>query len=205
MANQLHGYNPSSYGGGAAGLYSSRSIADSYLSGESSFLGSSRYMGADPSSYSDRGSSMLFSQSDALRFSAADIGSRSYGGGIGVSQASWPGLDIGSAADPLGAGFKRPSECKCLLLGFLYIPSLHDCSFILASPCGFLPIWLFQPLVLSWRSKESKKSKVKGKYSNFSVMFDSYNAQLQLVFIHLKRPSALLGWSLVFLIQIASE
>ncbi|KAI8557339.1 hypothetical protein RHMOL_Rhmol04G0003000 [Rhododendron molle] len=110
MANQLHGYNPSSYGGGAAGLYSSRSIADSYLSGESSFLGSSRYMGADPSSYSDRGSSMLFSQSDALRYSAADIGSRSYGGGIGVSQASWPGLDIGSAADPLGAGFKRPSE-----------------------------------------------------------------------------------------------
>lgn len=112
MANQLHGYNPSSYGG-AASLYSSRSLTDSYLSGESSFLGSSRYMGADHSSYSDRGSSMLFNQSDALRFSAADIGSRSYGGGIGVSQASWPGVDIGasaSAADPFGVGFKRPSE-----------------------------------------------------------------------------------------------
>ncbi|XP_052207309.1 zinc finger CCCH domain-containing protein 37 [Diospyros lotus] len=135
MANQLFGYDSSNYRGGAASLsslYSSRSGADAYLSGDSSLLGSSRYLGADPlstnpssySSISERRSSMLFNQSDALRFSAADIGG-SYssaaarvasGGGIGAaaatqaSQASWSGLDVGAAAvDPL-AGIKRSSE-----------------------------------------------------------------------------------------------
>lgn len=119
------------------------SLTDSYYRVNRPSLGSSRYMGADHSSYSDRGSSMLFNQSDALRFSAADIGSRSYGGGIGVSQASWPGVDIGasaSAADPFGVGFKRPSESNCVsswisptFLSFHSVFSLYDCSFTFAS------------------------------------------------------------------------
>ncbi|XP_057507551.1 zinc finger CCCH domain-containing protein 37 isoform X1 [Actinidia eriantha] len=113
MANQLYGYNPSSgggssYGGGASNLYSSRSaLADTYLSADSSL---SRYLNADPSSsLSDRGigSSMLFSQSDALRFSSASSRIPS----IGVTQTSWPGVDIGAtASDPLVSGIKRPSE-----------------------------------------------------------------------------------------------
>ncbi|KAA8527213.1 hypothetical protein F0562_008558 [Nyssa sinensis] len=142
MANQLYGFNSSSYGGAAANLsswYPSRSIADSYLSADSSLIGSSRYLSSDPlpissskpssySSISERGPYMFFNQSDALRFSAADIGGAYSsetarvpgGGGIGAavatphlfSQASWPGLDVGAAAaiDPLIAGFKRPSE-----------------------------------------------------------------------------------------------
>ncbi|PSR95275.1 Zinc finger CCCH domain-containing protein [Actinidia chinensis var. chinensis] len=113
MANQLYGYNPSSggrsiYGGGASNVYSSRSsVADIYLSADSSL---SRYLSADrSSSLSDRGigSPMLFSQSDALRFSSSSARIP----GIGVTQTSWPGVDIGAASfDPLVSGIKRPSE-----------------------------------------------------------------------------------------------
>ncbi|KAK3042687.1 LOW QUALITY PROTEIN: hypothetical protein RJ639_000939, partial [Escallonia herrerae] len=125
MANQLYGYNPTSYGGGAGSLYSSGSIADQYLSSDSSLLGSSRYRGSDLlpsssrssySSISDRGPSMLFNHTDSIvgGYSAASRLS-----GHLASQASWPGppgVDVGasaaaaSAVDPLFAGFKRPSS-----------------------------------------------------------------------------------------------
>ncbi|KAK2971271.1 hypothetical protein RJ640_005100 [Escallonia rubra] len=126
MANQLYGYNPTSYGGGAGSLYSSGSIADQYLSSDSSLLGSSRYLGSDLlpssslssySSISDRGPSMLFNRTDSIvgGYSAASRLS-----GHLASLASWPGppgVDVGasaaaaaSAVDPLFAGFKRPSS-----------------------------------------------------------------------------------------------
>ncbi|GFZ12779.1 hypothetical protein Acr_23g0011640 [Actinidia rufa] len=152
MANQLYGYNPSSgggsiYGGGASNVYSSRSsVADIYLSADSSL---SRYLSADrSSSLSDRGigSPMLFSQSDALRFSSSSARVP----GIGVTQTSWPGVDVGaSSSDPLVSGIKRPSECKALLVLCLYISS-SGASPSLLSPCGFY----IQFLVLSSSSKE---------------------------------------------------
>ncbi|XAR67231.1 hypothetical protein NMG60_11001907 [Bertholletia excelsa] len=136
MADHLYGYNPSAYGGGAANLssvYSSRSVADTYLSADSSsLLGSSRYLSrssSNPPSYSsitERSSSMLFNQSDALRFSTADIGGgystasvRGSGAGVSVtptashlaSHVTWPNVDVGAGAvDSLVGGIKRPSE-----------------------------------------------------------------------------------------------
>ncbi|KAL6975030.1 Zinc finger CCCH domain-containing protein 37 [Sarracenia purpurea var. burkii] len=120
MANQLYGYDPNSYGGS---VYSSRSIANSYLPADSSYLASSRYLGSkplsitSPSSNPSTYSAMLYNQSDALR-SAAEIG-RAYSAAARVpgsasavsTHASWPGVDVGAAAavDPL-TGLKRPSD-----------------------------------------------------------------------------------------------
>ncbi|XP_028079961.1 zinc finger CCCH domain-containing protein 37 isoform X1 [Camellia sinensis] len=116
MANQLYGYNhhSSSYGGASnlSSLYSSRSVGDSFLSADSSLRGSSRYVGgADPLGGS---ASMLFSQSDAHRFSASDYSAARVSTSASshlASQLSWPGVDIGaaSAVDPYGA-IKRPSD-----------------------------------------------------------------------------------------------
>ncbi|XP_059661902.1 zinc finger CCCH domain-containing protein 37 isoform X2 [Cornus florida] len=110
MANQLYGYNPSSYGGGAnlSSVYSSRSLTDPYLPTDSSL---SRYLSSNPSSYSGiSGSSMLFNQSDSLRYSTADLGGAySASARVGTpatASASWATVDV---SDPL-AGIKRPSE-----------------------------------------------------------------------------------------------
>ncbi|XP_058101057.1 zinc finger CCCH domain-containing protein 37-like isoform X2 [Magnolia sinica] len=134
MANQIYGYN-SSYGG--TGLsYSSKlssgSVRDQYLS-DPSLIGSSRYLSSDPlssvdsSNFSvvDRGS-MLFNQSDSLRFSGGgDLGgiggtggfsASRIPGGIGAaaaatlslfSQTSWPGAD---GVEPAVSGIRWPAE-----------------------------------------------------------------------------------------------
>ncbi|KAL0306059.1 UNVERIFIED_CONTAM: Zinc finger CCCH domain-containing protein 37 [Sesamum radiatum] len=65
MANQLYGYTPSAYGGGGGAttsIYSSRSGTGSYLSSDTSLLGSSsRYLSADSlSSSSALSSSLLY-------------------------------------------------------------------------------------------------------------------------------------------------
>ncbi|XP_057473869.1 zinc finger CCCH domain-containing protein 37-like [Actinidia eriantha] len=63
--------------------------------------------GYNPSSDRGIGSPMLFSQSDALRFSSSSARVP----GICVTQTSWPGVDVGAASsDPLVSGIKRPSE-----------------------------------------------------------------------------------------------
>lgn len=117
MANQLYGYNTTSYGAGgaASNLSSLYSSADQYLAGDSSSLlggSSSRYLASDPyssayssaySSITDRTSSMLYGHSDSLT-----------GGYSAASRSSWPGppgVDVGSSAasvDPL-TGLKRSS------------------------------------------------------------------------------------------------
>ncbi|THF95340.1 hypothetical protein TEA_023935 [Camellia sinensis var. sinensis] len=63
---------PPDYGGASnlSSVYSSRSVGDSFLSADSSLRGSSRYVGG--ADLLGGSASMLFSQSDALRFSASD-------------------------------------------------------------------------------------------------------------------------------------
>ncbi|KAK9275661.1 hypothetical protein L1049_022928 [Liquidambar formosana] len=122
MANQLYGYNPT-YGAQAttAGLssgYSSRSLADQYLS-DSSLLASSRYLSSDPLASSGYSASSMYlnqnySSSDYGAYSAAvsripGVGSAVTNPSLG-SQASWSVDATGAAVDPLVAGYKRPSE-----------------------------------------------------------------------------------------------
>ncbi|XP_010260865.1 PREDICTED: zinc finger CCCH domain-containing protein 37 isoform X2 [Nelumbo nucifera] len=107
MANQIYGYNPSYGGTGLSTVYPSRltpgSVTDPYLSDSS--------------------------LNDALRFSGSDIGgiggaggfsTSRISGGIGtaaaastpplLSQATWPGVDVGAAVDPVVSGVKRSTE-----------------------------------------------------------------------------------------------
>ncbi|KAG8385939.1 hypothetical protein BUALT_Bualt03G0097300 [Buddleja alternifolia] len=114
MANQLYGYNPSTYGGAGGSttsLYTSRSASDSYLSADTSSLlsASSRYLTADPlsSSSSALSSSMLYnpdSYSSRISGLSATTPTHSYGP---------PGVDVGStvtSTDSLYAGLKRTSS-----------------------------------------------------------------------------------------------
>ncbi|CAK9173917.1 unnamed protein product, partial [Ilex paraguariensis] len=133
MANHLYGYNPTSYGGAAnlSSVYTSRSVADPYLSADSSLLSSSRYLTSDilssssasnlssiySSIISDRGpSSMLFSHTDALA-GGYSVATGNRVPGVSVTTGSWlgpPGVDVGAAAasslDPRLAGLKRPAS-----------------------------------------------------------------------------------------------
>ncbi|GLT69021.1 hypothetical protein SLA2020_412060 [Shorea laevis] len=130
MANQLYGYNTSSYGAASAAaaaavaatpslssVYASRSLSDPYLPDRTAL----RYIGSDPLDQS----SSKYSLSDyhrrfLLRTSSAASPTSSMYEGLRysttpnatshlVSQASWSSAD-GAAADPLLAGMKRPSE-----------------------------------------------------------------------------------------------
>ncbi|CAA0818050.1 Zinc finger CCCH domain-containing protein 37 [Striga hermonthica] len=108
MANHLYGYSTGGYGsgGGTTSLYTPRSGADSYLSSDTSLLGTSaRYLSGDSlSSSSTLSSSLLYNtDSNSARISGLSITTptQSYGP---------PGVDAGSAAaDSLYAGLKRTS------------------------------------------------------------------------------------------------
>jgi hypothetical protein len=81
MANQLYGYNTSSYGAAPAAAAATSSLSSVYDSRSLSDRTILRYIGSDPST---------------TKYSLSD------------PQASWPSADV-AAADPL-AGIKRPSE-----------------------------------------------------------------------------------------------
>ncbi|KAH6777185.1 floral homeotic protein [Perilla frutescens var. hirtella] len=111
MSNQLYGYTSTTYGGaggGAGGLFNSRSTADSYIPADSSLLGtSSRYLSADLlSSSSAISSSLLYnpeSYSARIPGLSGTTPTRSYGP---------PGVDVAATVptDPLYAGLKRTSS-----------------------------------------------------------------------------------------------
>ncbi|KAI3456631.1 hypothetical protein Pfo_013294 [Paulownia fortunei] len=112
MANQLYGYTTSTYGGGGGATtshYGSRSVTDSYLSSDTSLLGtSSRYLSADSlSSSSALSSSMLYNpDSYSTRIPGISITTPSHSYGP-------PGVDVGSAVvptDSLYSGLKRTSS-----------------------------------------------------------------------------------------------
>ncbi|KAL6562392.1 RNA-binding, Nab2-type zinc finger [Orobanche gracilis] len=107
MANQLYGYTAGTYGAaGITSIYTPRSVAESYLSGDASLLGtSSRYLSADSiSSSSALSSSMLYNPDKySTRISGMSITTPTH------SYAP-PGVDSGSAAaDSLYGGSKRTS------------------------------------------------------------------------------------------------
>ncbi|KAL6567594.1 RNA-binding, Nab2-type zinc finger [Orobanche gracilis] len=106
MANQLYGYTAGTYGGaGATSIYTPRSVAESYLSGDASLLGtSSRYLSADSISSSALSSSMLYNPDNySTRISGMSITTPTH-------LYALPGVDAGSAAaDSLYAGLKRTS------------------------------------------------------------------------------------------------
>ncbi|KAK4439512.1 Zinc finger CCCH domain-containing protein 37 [Sesamum alatum] len=112
MANQLYGYTPSAYGGGGGGttsIYSSRSGTGSYLSSDTSLLGSSsRYLNADSlSSSSALSSSLLYNpESYSARIPGISVTTPTHAYGP-------PGVDVGStvvSTDSLYAGLKRTSS-----------------------------------------------------------------------------------------------
>lgn len=128
MANQMYGFSyGSSYGGGGAAanlssLYTSRSVADSYLasSDSASLLGSSRYLSSSDPLFSSS-ASRLFTHSDSYsaRIPGLDGSSPATTPRL-TSQASslWPGppgVDVGAlgsaaAADTLLPTLKRSSS-----------------------------------------------------------------------------------------------
>lgn len=118
MAKQLYGYSTSNYGGGGGGattsLYNSRSVADSYLSADTSLLGAtSRYLSADPLSSSSAITSSMLYNPESYSTRIPGISTHSYGP---------PGVDVGStgvSTDSLYPGLKRTSsECKKSLTFF---------------------------------------------------------------------------------------
>ncbi|GER33845.1 zinc finger CCCH domain-containing protein 37 [Striga asiatica] len=111
MANQLYGYSARGYGSGAGSgagetttsLYTSRSGADSYLSGGTPLLGtSSRYLTGDSLSSSSALSSSLLYNPDS--YSA-----RISGLSITTPTHSYAPPAVDAAADSLYAGVKRTS------------------------------------------------------------------------------------------------
>ncbi|KAK6149580.1 hypothetical protein DH2020_017105 [Rehmannia glutinosa] len=109
MAKQLYGYTTSTYGGGGGAttsLYSSRSGADSYLSADTSLLGtSSRYLSGDSlSSSSVLSSSLLYNpDSYSTRIPGVSINTPTHSYGP-------PGVDVSSTVTDLYAGLKRTSS-----------------------------------------------------------------------------------------------
>ncbi|KAL2495674.1 Zinc finger CCCH domain-containing protein 37 [Forsythia ovata] len=112
MANQLYGYNPSSYSGGgaaASSLYSSRSVTEPYIPGAISLRGTaSKYISSDSLSSSSAISSTMFYNSDSYSSRIPGISvttpTHSYGP---------PGVDVGPAVastDTLYSGLKRSSS-----------------------------------------------------------------------------------------------
>ncbi|OVA07509.1 zinc finger protein [Macleaya cordata] len=122
MANQIYGYNPSSYGAGTS-YYSSRTVIDPYHP-DSSFISSSALLDSS-SNYP----SMYMNHHDGFGagagYSSARISAEMAGvtGGVptssstptmthSLSQSLWPpGVDVGAASfGPLHAGAKRSAD-----------------------------------------------------------------------------------------------
>ncbi|XP_073302958.1 zinc finger CCCH domain-containing protein 37-like isoform X1 [Primulina huaijiensis] len=110
MANQLYGYNPSSYGGATTSMYSSRSIADSYLPTDTSLRGSAfRFLSADSLS------AAAAAISSSMLYNPDSYSTKIPGVSVTTSTSSYapPGVDLGStitSTDSLYAGLKRASS-----------------------------------------------------------------------------------------------
>ncbi|GFQ07083.1 zinc finger CCCH domain-containing protein 37 [Phtheirospermum japonicum] len=157
MAKQLYGYSSGTYGGGGGStgsIYTARSAADSYLSGDTA----SRYLSADSQSAL---SSLYNPDNYSSRLSGISITTPTHSYGP-------PGVDAGStAADSLYSGLKRTSaeskrpryESTSHLPIYPQRPGEKDCAYYMQTrtckfgdTCKFdHPIWVPEGGIPDWK------------------------------------------------------